>query len=241
MAQLAVTCLGSGAAFGEGRLWSSILLDRRILLDLPPTALFQLHKVGADIAAIDYVFISHFHADHSFGIPFLLLLYHFTLHRDRPLYMIGPRGLEKRTEQLSALAWPELVRKGLAPDLILKYVEVGADGEYRAGGLEFTAVRMEHFGLDAYGYRLSVDGREVAYTGDTGDCPQLYSLVAGADVVITELTHPVPTDDPGHLDSRTVTRIARASAGVVMVTHIGGVPSPIPGAIICHDGETYLV
>jgi len=26
-----------------------------------------------------------------------------------------------------------------------------------------------------------------------------------------------------------------------MVTHIGGVPSPIPGAIICHDGETYLV
>ncbi len=241
MDKVAVTCLGSGAALGEGRLWSSVLIDGKVLLDLPPSAVPQLYRVGADVTSIDQIFISHFHADHSFGIPFFLLLYHFLFERDRPLYIIGPQGLERKTRELSALAWPELVKRGLAPGLPLEYVEIAGDGEYRAGDLAFTALKMEHFGLDAYGYRFSARGREVAYTGDTGECPQLRRLIDGADIVITELTHPAPTDDSGHLDVRAVRRILHRSSGVVMVTHISGTPPPIDGVILCHDGETYYV
>ena len=206
MSRIGITCLGSGAALGRGRGWSSILIDGKILLDLPPTAIPQLYRTGKDISAIDFIFISHFHADHSFGIPFFLLLYHFLLSRDRPLYFIGPQGIAERTKKLCELAWPEIMKKGLAPRLSLNYVEVKSDGEYRAGELYFHAVRMEHFDLDAYGYRFSYNGHEIAYTGDTGECPQLHRLIEGADIVITEFTYPTPTDDPGHLDVRAAAR-----------------------------------
>ncbi len=241
MNRIAVTCLGSGAALGHGRLWSSILIDGRIILDLPPSAVPQLYRVGADIASIDHIFISHFHADHSFGIPFFLLLHHFLSSRSRPVYMIGPQGLARRTNELSALAWPELVKKGLAPNLTLEFVEVTGDGEYQAGDLHFTAVGMEHFGFETYGYRFTIDSREIAYTGDTGKCPQLHRLIAGADIVITEFTHPTPTDDPGHLDVQAVTQIAREVSGTVLATHLSGTPPVIKGVITCRDGETYFV
>ncbi len=241
MNRIAVTCLGSGAALGHGRLWSSILVNGRIILDLPPSAVPQLYRVGADIASIDYVFISHFHADHSFGIPFFFLMHHFFVSRSRPIYLIGPRGLAQKAHQLSALAWPELVKKGLAPDLTVEFVEVAGDGDYQAGDLQFTAIGMEHFGFDTYGYRFVIDGRCIAYTGDTGECSQLHRLVAGADIVITELTHPLPTDDPGHLDVRAVTRIAQEVSGTVLATHLSSTPPTIKGVIACRDGETYLV
>ena len=241
MSRIAVTCLGSGAALGHGRLWSSILVNGRIILDLPPSAVPQLYRVGADFASIDYVFISHFHADHSFGIPFFLLMHHFLASRSRPVYLIGPQGLAQRTAQLSALAWPELVKKGLAPDLTVKFVEIAGDGDYRAGDLRFTAVGMEHFGFETYGYRFAVGDRAIAYTGDTGECPQLHRLIAGADIVITELTHPTPTDDPGHLDVRAVRRIAQEASGTVLATHLSGTPPAMEGVIACRDGETYVV
>ncbi len=222
-------------------MWSSLLVDRTILLDLPPTAVPQLYRVGADIAAIEHVFISHFHADHSFGIPFFLLLYQFTVSRDRPVYMIGPPGLEERATTLYKLAWPELAKHGFPAGLTLAFVEVAGDGVHRAGDLEFTALRMEHFGIATYGYRFTTSGRKFAYTGDTGECPQLHQLVAGADVVITELTHPSPTDDPGHLDVAAVTQIAHEASGTVLATHMSATPAAIPGVVLCRDGETYVV
>ena len=242
MGEIAVTCLGSGAALGENRMWSSLLIDGRILLDLPPTAISQLYRVGADIASIDHVFISHLHGDHAFGIPFFLLLYHFVVTRDQPMYLIGPPGLKQRTNELYQLAWPELAKHGLPAGLSLRFVEVVDAGDYCAGDLSFTAVPMEHFGLAAYGYRFNHNDRVVAYTGDTGECPQLHTFIAGADIVITELTHPTPADDPGHLDVRAVAQIVQETKGTVLVTHISGNPSPLNGNVIfCRDGETYVV
>ncbi len=243
MDQIGITCLGSGSALGEGRMWSSLLIDGKILLDLPPTAISQLYRVGADIAAIDYVFISHFHGDHVFGVPFFLLLYHFSLSRDRPLYLVGPRGLADRVHELYRLAWPNLAKHGLPAERFLRFVEVTDAGDYRAGDLSFTAVPMEHFGLAAYGYRFNHNGRVIAYTGDTGECPQLHRLIAGADIVITECTHPTPANDPGHLDVRAVARIAHESKGAVLATHLSGNPPPLNdnNVTFCRDGETYVV
>src|SRR5690349_8297477 len=103
---LELTFLGSGNAFAfEGRAFSSVLLDKRYLFDCGPTVLQQLQKLDVSPNDIEVVFISHFHADHFFGLPFLMLAgkYH---GRTKDLVIVGPPGIERRTEDLLGLGYP---------------------------------------------------------------------------------------------------------------------------------------
>src|SRR3989304_1978366 len=88
--------LGSGNAFAPQRYWSSFLLNGRYLFDAPPTALPHLKRAGRAADDIDVIFISHFHADHFFGLPFLLLEYAEQTLRTKPLTIVGPPGIEQR-------------------------------------------------------------------------------------------------------------------------------------------------
>jgi len=242
--RIPLTCLGSGAALTDGRRWNSLLIDGRILLDLPPTAVVEMQHLGLDLTKIDVIFISHLHADHMFGLPFLLLEYCVRRRRERPIYIVGPPGIEERIETLCDLAWPDMRKAGFEPHVPVEYVEVAEDGDYRAGDLPFTAVQMEHFTLTAFGYRFEHDGRTFAYTGDTADCEQLGKLLGGVDVAILEWTHPRPSDDPGHLDAPAIAywmNKLREQGSLVFATHMSETPDPIEGLEICEDCRTYYV
>jgi len=242
--RIPLTCLGSGAALTDGRRWNSLLVDNRILLDLPPTAVVELQRLDLDLTGIDAIFISHLHADHMFGLPFLLLEYCIRRERDRPLYVIGPSGIEERTETLCDLAWPDMRKAGFEPHVPVSYIEVSEDGEYHADDIAFTAVRMEHFTLEAYGYRFPYKGRTIAYTGDTGECAQLEKLLDGVDVAILEWTHPMASDDPGHLDAPAIAGWVaklRDQGARIFATHMSETPKPIDGLTICEDGITYEI
>ena len=246
MTSIAVTCLGSGAALGKDRFWSSLLLDNRVLLGCPPTAVPQLYRLKKDPTAIDYIFISHCHADHCFGLPFFFLLYAYLYEREEPLYIVGPSGMENTTKKLYDLAWPDLRKQGVQPHAPIHFVEIKADDTVQAGELIFQALRMTHFNMVSYGYRFVYKGREIAFTGDTGECRQLDRLVDGADLVITEFTHAFDSKDSGHLDADAVARLVKRLAGTpkrptILATHLAGDPKPIEGLTICRDGETYLV
>lgn len=228
----------------DGRLWNSFLIDGHILLELPTTSMPQMLKLGIDPTQIGIIFITHLHADHMFGLPFLLLEYCVRRRRTQPLYMVGPTDLEDVTFQLCDLAWPDLRETGFEPHVPLEFVKVSDEGIYRAGELPFEAVRMDHYGLAAFGYRFRIGGRLLAYSGDTGDTADLDRLYDGADVAIVELTHPTPSKDPGHLDEPTVRRLAaslRERHTTILATHINGSPKPIDGVTFCEDGKTYWI
>ncbi len=242
--QIPLVCLGSGAALTDGRDWSSLLLDGRILFDLPPTAIPQLQRLKAEFSRIEYVFISHLHADHMFGLPFLFLEYCVRRQRTNTMYIVGPTQLEELTFQLCDLAWPDLRKVGFEPRLPLEFIEISEEGEYQAGDLTFTAVPMYHFGLEAFGFRFEYEGRTIGYTGDTGECAQLSRLLDGTDAAIIELTHPRESSDPGHMDSPAFERTARhliEHGTKVIATHMSATPDPIPGVILCEDGKTIWI
>jgi len=224
-------------------MWNSLLIDGRILLELPTTALPQMLKAGIDPTQIEIIFVTHLHADHMFGLPFLLLEYCVRRRRTQPLYIVGPTDLEATTFQLCDLAWPDLRETGFEPHVPLEFIQVPREGTYHAGDLAFEAVRMQHYGLAAFGYRFHVGERLVAYSGDTGKTADLDRLYNGADLAIVELTHPQPSDDPGHLDAPTVAQLAETlrSHATILATHINGSPNPIEGVTVCEDGKTYRV
>jgi ribonuclease BN (tRNA processing enzyme) len=242
--QIPLVCLGSGAALTDGRDWGSLLIDGRILLDLPPTAIPQLQRLKADFSQIEHIFISHLHADHMFGLPFLFLEYCVRRERTNPMYVIGPPDLEDVTFRLCDMAWPHLRTSGFEPRLPLEFIEIPEEGEYRAGDLAFTAIPMYHFDLEAFGYRFDYKGRAIGYTGDTGECEQLDQLLDGVDVAVIELTHPQESTDPGHLDSPKFARTARKlvkQGTKVIATHMSATPDPIPGVTLCEDGKTIWI
>ena len=77
------------------------------MFDCGPTVLQQMRKAGVSSHDVEVVFISHFHADHFFGLPFLLLDGHYT-GRVNDLTIVGPPGIETQTEQLIRLGYPGL-------------------------------------------------------------------------------------------------------------------------------------
>jgi ribonuclease BN (tRNA processing enzyme) len=237
--------LGSAAALSDGRSWNSLLVDGRILLDLPPTAVVDLRRRDILPASLDVVFISHLHADHAFGLPFLQLEYSLRCARETPLWIVGPPGLREQGETLFRLAWPGLGKAGLSPKRRIEYVEVEPRQEVRVADLTVSATPMSHFGLKAFGYRFTCRGVRFAYTGDTGDCCEIDELTRDVDVAIIELTHPVPKSDPGHLDIERAKKLVDAVRGQgtrVFATHMSVPPrEALPGVTFCEDGKLYWI
>ena len=167
---LDVTFLGTGNAFAATRYWSSFLVNDRYLFDAPPTLLANLKKLGKNAGDIEVVFISHFHADHFFGLPFLFLEYAELAPRTKDLTIIGPPGIRKRVESVTDLAFSNVFRKrdrGYA----LTFIEAtdGKTGE--AAGCSFTARRVPHVAdLESFAFGVECADGPVAYSGDTPMC-----------------------------------------------------------------------
>lgn len=182
-----VAFLGTGAAFSSERYNGAVVVDGRLLLDGGAPLLPHMHRLGLDPGRIEAVLLTHFHGDHVLGLP------PFMLHRafigPAPFTILGPPGVEERLEQLFGLCWgsewPEFRARSQ-----VAYQEAGAKGV--VAGVRYETVRLTHGLSGATGYRLFLDGRVLAYAGDTEPTPPLEELVRGADVAITEATGPGP-------------------------------------------------
>ena len=184
---LELTFLGSGNAFAGDRYWSSFVLNRRYLFDAPPTLLPHLNKLRIPTLDIAAVFVTHFHADHFFGLPFLFLDYEHLSNRTEDLVIVAPPGAEEIVESASHLGFPGLTRGSGRYWRI--YQEARNGGEGVAVDLPYRAVSVEQASttsLDCFGYRVEVGGRVVAYTGDTVMCDGVQELAKGADAVVLD-------------------------------------------------------
>jgi ribonuclease BN (tRNA processing enzyme) len=229
--------LGSGNAFAaQGRAFSSFLLNDRYLFDCGPTVLQQLAKAGLASRDIEAVFISHYHADHFFGLPFLLLDAKYG-GRTRDLTIVGPPGIEVRTRSLLELGYPGVVDSA---GYERHYVEVRDGFCDRIGDLRLTAARVEHVDeFDCFAYRAEIAGRSLVYSGDTTLCDGLLRLVAGAEVIVTECSC---NGVPVHLGPSGVEEVARHAPGAkIIVTHLDGLkhPTNFEGLIVAEDLARY--
>jgi ribonuclease BN (tRNA processing enzyme) len=215
--------LGSGNAFAPGRCWSGFLLNGRYLFDAPPTALLSLKRLGADLAAIDTVLLSHFHADHFFGLPFLLIEYAYQTRRRSDLTIVGPPGVEERVERLVELGYQHL--GSVDAGYKRRYVEVHDGARDEINGLRLEAVPVRHStGLQCFGFRTEVVGRRLSYTGDCTWCEGLQQLGQDTEVLVTDCTYATGRNREDHLSLEEV-RDLRAQIDRrtnIILTHLDG-------------------
>jgi len=93
-----VTILGSNSALpSNGRHPTSQVLsvkDHLVLIDCGEGTQIQLAKYEIKVHKIEYIFISHLHGDHFFGLIGLITSYNLN-QRQKPLTVFGPKGLQE--------------------------------------------------------------------------------------------------------------------------------------------------
>jgi ribonuclease BN (tRNA processing enzyme) len=244
---LQLTFLGTGNFSAPARYWNSFLIGDRVLVEPSPAVLPNLRKAGIDPRAIDVIFISHFHADHTFGWPFLLLSYLLWDRRDTDLWVVGPPGVQAFLENMvRAGAIDHIVsasRTAQGGGFSLRYVEVSG-GMQSAGDVQFQAVRVEHDpALDCYGYLIVDGGRTLGYSGDSRLCDGLRTIASGADTLVLDCDQR-HTVAPIHMNLRDVRTLRAEFPNLPFVlTHRGADVDGdgIEGVTVPDDLETVAV
>ena len=162
------------------------MVDGRLLLDGGAPLLPHMSRLGVDAGAIEAVFLTHFHGDHTLGLP------PFVLHRvfvdSRPITFIGPKGIDERLEALWDVSWGPDWKKVMRPKFHVTYEVAKPVG--KVAGYKYETVKLDHGSSGSNGYRIWVEGKILAYSGDTEPTAPLDELVQGADVAIVEATGP---------------------------------------------------
>ncbi len=226
---LQLQVLGCGDAFSSGGLLHTCFLLRGgtregplapALLDCGATALAAMKGRGIEPAAIRTILITHLHGDHFGGLPFLLGDAHYRARRSEPLTLAGPPGLAERLHRAREVLYPSSTRRELAFDL--EIVELPERCPRPVNGFLVTAFEVVHpSGAPSYALRIEVDGRVLAFSGDTGWTDALIDAAAGADVFICECgsrDRPIPN----HMNYRELLdRLRLLDCGRVLLTHLG--------------------
>lgn len=213
-----LTILGSGTFFVDKDVTaSSFVLDTgesKILVDCGPGTLVSLSQAGFTPEDIDYVFISHFHPDHTSDLfPFFM---NFRLKDvfdpdsiSKFPVICGPEGLDRFLLDYSHLTqlhayedWGKIEIREYDQDLDFD-------------GFDFEAFKVEHgpFGIqgNTYALRFEANNKVVTFSGDSNKCEGLQKSCKNADLFVCDCSSPKDGNNAVHLTTTEIGEVARDS------------------------------
>lgn len=219
-----LTVIGSSDAFGSGgRLQTCYHVAHTggsFLIDCGATTLIGLEREKIDPNSISTIFITHLHGDHFAGLVWWLIHAIHVAKRKAPLVVTGPVGIEERFVAAAEALFPGSSKTPRAFDLIFRtYQEREWLGE---NGVAVKPFEVSHpSGAPPYALRFNVDGKVIAFSGDTEWVASLADAARDADLFITEC---YGFEKPAryHLNWRTLAaKLAHINARAVLLTHMG--------------------
>jgi ribonuclease BN (tRNA processing enzyme) len=219
-----LTIIGCGDAFGAGGSLQTSFHVRadasNFLIDCGASSLIGMRRLGLEPNDIGTVFVSHLHGDHFGGLPWLLVDAIYVSKRRRPLVVTGPRGIEARFITAAEALYPNLTTT--KRDFELRFIEYEERTPLAVEGITLTPFEVKHpSGAPPYALRLAIDGKVLAFTGDTGWVEVLYEVARDADLFISECFQ-YDVVLPIHLDFMTIdANYERLGAKRVLLTHMG--------------------
>jgi ribonuclease BN (tRNA processing enzyme) len=155
----------------------------RVLLDCGPGVLARLREWEA-WPRVDAIAITHWHLDHWGDLVPWVWGAMFGPARELPApeVWLPPEGKALLADLGARLGKPEMFEEAFE----LREYEPGA--AFETAGMEVTPVRVLHYQLEAYGFRVAANGSVLAYSGDSGPDEGLVELARDADLFVCEAT-----------------------------------------------------
>jgi ribonuclease BN (tRNA processing enzyme) len=195
--------IGSSPAWpNPGGAHSGYLLEAggsRLLLDCGPGVLSRLRQ-REGWPRVDAVAITHFHLDHWGDlVPWVWGSMYRSQEENVPkpelwVYEGGRHYLETLGKRLG---FPDML------DRAFLLHEYRGEEPFQVAGFDVLALRLPHYSLETYGFRVTRGGVTVAYSGDSAPSDALVALAEDADLFVCEATlerGELDGDLRGHLD-----------------------------------------
>ena len=202
-----VTLLGTGVPIPSPDRFGPCTLveagDQNFLIDAGRGATIRLYQLKLPIGRIDVQLLTHYHSDHTTGVPDVWLtgwLESYFGTRKTPYRVIGPTGARELIENLERayaldikirVADEKLPPFGIATDV----TEFDCDGTvYEQGGAKVIAFEVDHGDVikPCYGYRFEYGGRVAVFSSDTRYNYNVIKHGAGADLLVHEVASARP-------------------------------------------------
>jgi len=191
--EIEVLFVGTGEAFCDERINTSIFIHSKyanILLDcgysVPFTLARELKKrYGISLNNIDIIYISHFHGDHTLGLPPLLLRMKEEGRR-KPIYIVGQQGIKRYLDILIGLSYKTLLdseNRGYE----IKVSEVNTEENFVFNSdIKFAFAETNH-SIRNLGVCIFIKEKKVlCYSGDGDVTSSALRLYDGASLLIHE-------------------------------------------------------
>ena len=238
-----------------------------LMFDAGRGATIRMRQLRVQLAKIDALFLTHYHSDHTSGIPDVWLTrwiaFSEAAKATTPFNVIGPTGAKELMFHLEkAYAADIKIRAQDIPPkdpkgITITVQEFDRDGVvYERAGVKVTAFEVDHgpAAKPAYGYRIEHEGRSAVLSGDTTYNENVVKYATGCDLLV----HEVACAKPELMGDAHFQRImshhtipsmagkvfARAKPKMAAYTHFilrstAQVPAPSLDEVMAQTRETY--
>lgn len=218
-----ITVVGTGTAAPRlERRQSCVVVEtggEMLVFDLGSGAVRGMVRAGLVPFAVNRIFFTHFHPDHTVDVVPLLfaIKYGSEDRRTAPLRISGPEPFRDFWASITG-AWGEWM-VGDYPTVISELPH-RCPSPIALPGCRLSWAPAEHR-PESISYRLDTENGAFIYTGDTEYSESVVELASGAHTLLIECSFPDDSPVPGHLTPLGVARIA-SGAGVarVVLTHV---------------------
>lgn len=173
---------------------TAVTVDGRVfVVDAGPGVVRRAAAAGLKMPALNWIFLTHLHSDHTLGLPDLMYT-PWTLERTDGIEVVGPPGTRAMVRNIEK-AWAAdraIRRTGGEPSngsgwrALAREVRGGL--AYEGGGVRVTAIPVRHGSWKhAFGYLFETPDRRIVISGDAAPSESLAEACSGCDVLVHEV------------------------------------------------------
>ncbi|OLS24118.1 MAG: Ribonuclease BN [Candidatus Heimdallarchaeota archaeon LC_2] len=215
-----ITFLGTSNAFGhKGRHTSCYLIQgsKIILLDAGYSLFSAIRSKFDKFPNIDAILISHNHPDHFMGLPQLVLEDLYVIKRNYKIPIFGPIGLKNLIHDVCKIIYNEDVLAHVNELFI--FHEYGPDMKFNIPGGKVETLPAKHSG-NARMQIISLDNKQIGYTGDTTLELEYFNRLLECDILITE-TSSYELHIPDHITFKELQNLDIDDSKRIYLSHLG--------------------
>lgn len=202
--------IGTGNMLTTDRANTSILINN-ILFDIGSGTMRQLELLNIDFNSINYIVLSHFHADHFLDIAYYLLKRKLTKNTINPLTIISPfNGRQKIIDLLNFVHGDGNPEKyNLIEEIFnIKIIELQNLSSFIEPNFSLTAYELNHGKCKPIlGYLLDLENHKLAYCTDTINCENYKKLYNLSEYIFSDCNH--LESSPMHIGAYELLEIAK--------------------------------